>query len=60
MRRRDHWFKPIGFLLLTIYWFNPLMWVGIPFSAGILSLPVTKELYGSSASAKKKRILPHY
>ncbi len=26
--RGDHWWKPLGFLLLTIYWFNPLMWLG--------------------------------
>ena len=26
IRRRDHWWKPLGFLLLTIHWFNPLMW----------------------------------
>ena len=25
--RKDHWWKPLGFLLLTIYWFNPLMWL---------------------------------
>ena len=27
IKRKDHWWKPLGFLLLTIYWFNPLMWV---------------------------------
>ena len=27
IRRKDHWWKPLGFLLLSIYWFNPLMWV---------------------------------
>ena len=27
LRRKDHWWKPIGFLLLTAYWFNPLMWI---------------------------------
>lgn len=27
IRRRDHWWKPLGFLLLTIYWFNPLLWL---------------------------------
>lgn len=27
IRRRDHWWKPLGFLLLTVYWFNPLMWL---------------------------------
>lgn len=25
--RKDHWWKPIGFLLLAIHWFNPLMWL---------------------------------
>lgn len=27
IKRKDHWWKPLGFLLLTVYWFNPLMWV---------------------------------
>ena len=27
LKRRDHWWKPLGFLLLTVYWFNPLIWV---------------------------------
>ena len=27
IRRKDHWWKPIGFLLLTIHWFNPFMWL---------------------------------
>lgn len=28
IRRRDHIIKPIGFLLLCVYWFNPLVWLG--------------------------------
>ncbi len=27
LKRRDHWWKPLGFLLLSLYWFNPLCWV---------------------------------
>ena len=27
LRRRDHWWKPFGFALLTVYWFNPVMWL---------------------------------
>lgn len=27
LRRKDHWWKLIGFLLLCIYWFHPLVWV---------------------------------
>ena len=25
--RRDHYWKPLGFLLLSVYWFNPVMWI---------------------------------
>ena len=27
IKRRDHWWKPFGFLLLAVYWFNPLCWL---------------------------------
>ena len=27
IRRKDHWWKPLGFLLLTLHWFNPLIWL---------------------------------
>ena len=27
LARGDHWWKPLGFLLLAVYWFHPLMWL---------------------------------
>ena len=27
LRRRDHVWKPLGFLLLAVYWFDPLCWL---------------------------------
>ncbi len=27
LARRDHWWKPLGFLILAIHWFNPLCWI---------------------------------
>lgn len=27
LARRDHWWKPIGYALLTVHWFNPLIWI---------------------------------
>lgn len=27
IRRKDHWWKPLGFLLLALHWFNPLIWL---------------------------------
>ncbi|MBE6903383.1 MAG: M56 family metallopeptidase [Ruminococcaceae bacterium] len=28
IRRKDYLWKPLGFLILTLHWFNPLMWLG--------------------------------
>ena len=25
--RRDHWFKPVAYLVLTLHWYNPLVWL---------------------------------
>ncbi len=25
--RRDHWWKPLGWVLLSVYWFHPLLWL---------------------------------
>ena len=27
LARRDHWWKPFGFLLLSVHWFNPVLWL---------------------------------
>ena len=27
LARRDHWWKPLGFALLAVYWFNPALWL---------------------------------
>ncbi|MBP5237053.1 MAG: hypothetical protein J6128_06005, partial [Clostridia bacterium] len=27
IKRRDHWWKPLGFLILAVHWFNPLCWI---------------------------------
>ena len=27
IKRRDHLIKPFGYILLSLYWFNPLIWV---------------------------------
>lgn len=28
IRRKDYLWKPFGFLILTLHWFNPLIWLG--------------------------------
>ncbi len=27
IKRHDHWWKPFGFMLLSVYWFNPVLWI---------------------------------
>lgn len=27
LKRKDHWWKPLGFALLTVHWFNPILWL---------------------------------
>ena len=27
LQRHDHWWKPMGYILLSIYWFNPVIWI---------------------------------
>ncbi len=27
LRRHDHWIKPLAFMVLAVYWFNPVMWI---------------------------------
>ena len=27
LKRKDHWWKPLGYVLLCVYWFNPLCWI---------------------------------
>ncbi|MCR5791005.1 MAG: M56 family metallopeptidase, partial [Lachnospiraceae bacterium] len=27
LKRHDHWWKPLGFVLLAAHWFNPLCWM---------------------------------
>ena len=34
LSRHDHWWKPLGWAILTVYWFNPFCWI-----AYILYLP---------------------
>lgn len=27
IQRRDHWWKPLGYVLLCVHWFNPVIWI---------------------------------
>ncbi|MCM1044901.1 MAG: M56 family metallopeptidase [Candidatus Gastranaerophilales bacterium] len=31
LKRKDHWWKVLGYLLLAVYWFHPLCWIAYIF-----------------------------
>lgn len=54
LRRRDHWWKPLGFLLLALYWFNPLLWVAYILLCRDIELACDERVIRDmDASAKK-------
>ena len=50
IRRKDHWWKPLGFLLLTVYWFNPLMWVAYIFLCRDIEFACDEKVIGQLGS----------
>ncbi len=53
IRRRDHLWKPLGFLLLTLHWFNPLMWVGYVILCRDIELACDEKVISSLDSVQK-------
>ena len=54
LKRKDHLWKPLGFILLSVYWFNPVMWVAyILLCRDIESACDEKVIKNMSGSEKK-------
>ena len=53
IRRRDHLWKPLGFLILTIHWFNPLMWIGYIFLCRDIELACDEKVIRKLDSDEK-------
>lgn len=51
--RRDHWWKPLGFLLLTIHWFNPLMWLAYALLCRDIELACDEKVIQSLDSGQR-------
>lgn len=61
MKRHDHWWKPLGFVLLSVYWFNPLVWIAYYFLCRDIELAcdekVVKDLNFDDKKAYSKALL---
>ena len=54
LRRRDHWWKPLGFLLLAVYWFNPLLWLAYILLCRDIELACDERVIRDMESGEKK------
>ncbi len=55
LRRLDHLWKPLGFLLLTVYWFNPLLWLGYILLCHDIELACDEKVIKSLGTDIKKQ-----
>lgn len=54
LSRRDHWWKPLGFILLAVYWFNPLMWVAYTLLCRDIELACDEKVIRDMGAQDKK------
>ena len=54
IRRRDHWVKLVGFLLLAAYWFNPLLWLAYVLLCRDIELACDERVIRELGSQSKK------
>lgn len=54
LKRRDHWWKPLGFVLLAVYWFNPLIWVAYVLLCRDIELACDERVIRQMGTGDKK------
>ena len=54
IRCKDNWWKPLGFLLLAVHWFNPLVWVAYILMCRDIELACDERVIRSMQAEDKK------
>lgn len=54
IKRKDHLWKPLGFLLLTVYWFNPVLWLAYVLLTRDIELACDEKVIGIMGAEIKK------
>lgn len=54
IKRHDHWWKPLGFILLTVHWFNPLVWVAYILLCRDIELACDEKVINKMGAEYKK------
>lgn len=54
LKRLDHLWKPLGYLLMSVYWFNPLLWLAYILLARDIEQACDEKVIATMNSAQKK------
>lgn len=54
LARLDHLWKPLGFLLLSVHWFNPLVWVAYALLCRDIEMACDEKVIAKMTSAQKQ------
>ncbi len=55
IKRKDHLWKPLGFILLSFYWFNPVMWLSYILLCRDIELACDEKVIKDMQGSDKKR-----
>lgn len=59
LKRKDHIWKPLGFLLLSVYWFNPILWVAYVLLCKDIEFACDEKVIRQLGTEIKSRIPMH-
>ncbi|MDD6800813.1 MAG: M56 family metallopeptidase [Firmicutes bacterium] len=54
LKRRDHLWKPLGYLLLTVYWFNPILWIAYVLLCRDIEIACDEKVISQMGAENKK------
>lgn len=54
LKRKDHWWKPLGFVLLSVYWFNPVLWLAYILLCRDIEMACDEKVVKSLDTSHKK------
>ncbi len=54
LKRKDHWWKPLAYTLLIIYWFNPLCWIAYILLCKDIELACDEKVVRTMGAPDKK------
>lgn len=53
LRHRDHWVKPLAFLLLAVHWFDPLVWLSFHLMSKDMEMRTDEEVLTRTNGSRK-------